>query len=80
MEGADQVAADRNRRAFNVEQGITNELFPDERGEAGVLDPAPCHVTPSREDRFDVAAAAGFMRLLAPPSQAPNGYTSPPGR
>ena len=26
--------------AYNVEQGITNELFPDERGESGSADPA----------------------------------------
>jgi hypothetical protein len=24
--------------AYNVEQGVTNELFPDERGEAGAPD------------------------------------------
>src|SRR5262245_21860338 len=28
--------------AYNVEQGITNELFPDERGEGGRADPAAC--------------------------------------
>jgi CxxC motif-containing protein (DUF1111 family) len=28
--------------AYNVEQGITNTLFPDERGEGGVQDPVAC--------------------------------------
>src|SRR5438128_4156076 len=28
--------------AYNVEQGVTNELFPDERGEAGAPDPDVC--------------------------------------
>src|SRR6185295_3545218 len=28
--------------AYNVEQGITNDLFPDERGEGGVPDPPTC--------------------------------------
>jgi CxxC motif-containing protein (DUF1111 family) len=37
--------------AYNVEQGITNELFPDERGEGGVQDPVACHqVVPAPQD------------------------------
>ena len=36
--------------AYNVEQGITNEIFPDDRGEGGVQDPMPCRITPSSQD------------------------------
>jgi CxxC motif-containing protein (DUF1111 family) len=67
--------------AYNVEQGITNELFPDERGEGGVQDPAACNqVVPAPQDtpNFSQGAAktalddannfANFMRFLAPPS------------
>jgi CxxC motif-containing protein (DUF1111 family) len=65
--------------AYNVEQGVTNELFPDERGEGGVQDPLPCRVVPSAQDHTnyrasppvnvpsDVVAFANFMRFLAPP-------------
>ena len=35
--------------AYNVEQGIANEVFPDERGEGGVQDPAACYVVTSSE-------------------------------
>ena len=71
--------------AYNVEQGVTNELFPNERdGEAGAL-PAACkaNATPEDDTRFDgsptseFSAVAGdlvkfelFMRLLAPPRPA----------
>jgi CxxC motif-containing protein (DUF1111 family) len=66
--------------AYNVEQGITNELFPDERGEGGAPDPAVCHqVVPSPQDTINyeltqpqavpdnTASFANFMRFLAPP-------------
>jgi CxxC motif-containing protein (DUF1111 family) len=66
--------------AYNVEQGITNELFPDERGEAGVQDPVACRrVVPAPQDSVhyeltqpqkvidDVNNFADFMRFLAPP-------------
>jgi len=63
--------------AYNVEQGITNELFPDERGEGGVQDPVVCHqVVPAPQDAAttdpqpavdDVNNFANFMRFLAAP-------------
>jgi len=64
--------------AYNVEQGVTNDLFPQEREDAsaclvnalpedrGQLDPATLLPTPGDADRF-----ATFMRLLAPPTPAP---------
>src|SRR5206468_6644624 len=65
--------------AYNVEQGITNELFPDERGEGGVQDPVACRqVVPAPQDAVttkpqpaidDVNNFADFMRFLAAPVQ-----------
>ncbi len=68
--------------AYNVEQGITNELFPDERGERGVQDPVACHqVVASPQDTVnyemtqpqaivdDASNFANFMRFLSPPVQ-----------
>jgi CxxC motif-containing protein (DUF1111 family) len=67
--------------AYNVEMGVTNELFPNERpspDEAGL--PANCKLNPTPEDKSNVLAttttdAAGdavgfamFMRLLAAPT------------
>lgn len=65
--------------AYNVEQGITNEVFTDER------DQTPgCLLNPTPEDRTnfaateptdviaDIVAFANFMRLLAPPAPAPD--------
>jgi CxxC motif-containing protein (DUF1111 family) len=65
--------------AYNVEQGISNELFPDERGEAGVPDPVACHgivTTPQDTVKYnysgpqavldDIGNFANFMRFLAP--------------
>jgi CxxC motif-containing protein (DUF1111 family) len=61
--------------AYNVEMGISNELFPTERAEA-----ASCQFATNPNDSFDtastdpVAAMGGaekfamFMRLLAPPA------------
>ena len=66
--------------AYNVEQGISNEMFPDERGEAGVPDPPACFVMAGPNDHTnfestdpqavfsDAVAFATFMRFLAPPS------------
>jgi CxxC motif-containing protein (DUF1111 family) len=69
--------------AYNVEQGITNELFPDERGERGIQDPVACHrvvATPQDTVNYemtqpqqivdDTSNFANFMRFLAPPTQA----------
>jgi CxxC motif-containing protein (DUF1111 family) len=66
--------------AYNVEQGVTNELFPDERGEGGTPDPATCRrivaapqdyvnydVTQPQQVIDNVSAFANFMRFLAAP-------------
>ncbi len=70
--------------AYNVEMGVTNELFqnerssPDEAARGGL--PANCKVNPTPEDSTnftatpdsgvpaDTVAFAMFMRLLAPPT------------
>jgi CxxC motif-containing protein (DUF1111 family) len=74
--------------AYNVEMGITNELFQNERASpdealAGGL-PANCKINPTPEDATnmnpsqyagvpsDVVAFAMFMRLLAPPTPSTN--------
>jgi CxxC motif-containing protein (DUF1111 family) len=73
--------------AYNVEQGVTNSLFPDERGEGGGQDPAVCrgNTTPEDHVHYDqtqpqavpgnTAAFANFMRFLAPPASV-TAYTS----
>jgi CxxC motif-containing protein (DUF1111 family) len=70
--------------AYNVEMGISNQLFPQERTET-----AACRTynsTPEDTNNFpetiaansatavlsDIEAFANFMRLLAPPSPAPS--------
>ena len=65
--------------AYNVEQGITNDLFPDERGESGVQDPLACRQVPAAQDHtnYDLTqpqtvpgnaiSFANYMRFLAPP-------------
>ena len=71
--------------AYNVEQGISNELFPDERGEAGVPDPVACHAgvtAPQDTVNYeysgpqsvldDIGNFANFMRFLAPPAPVPS--------
>jgi CxxC motif-containing protein (DUF1111 family) len=77
--------------AYNVEQGITNELFPDERGEGGRQDSLACSLEPVSQDHTDfdttltaevpsgAAAFANFMRFLAPPPPAFGGYTASNG-
>src|SRR6185503_8922743 len=74
--------------AYNVEQGVTNEGFPNEREE----DPK-CAITATPEDptRFvveevfgspaanfsaDIVSFAGFMRFLAPPTPASSPATA----
>jgi len=66
--------------AYNVEMGVSNELFPNKRSspdEAGL--PTACRMNPTPEDKTsftaagelipsDVVAFAMFMRLLAPPT------------
>jgi len=78
--------------AYNVEMGVTNELFQNERAspdeaQAGGL-PANCKINPTPEDTTnfvstqypavpsDVVQFAMFMRLLAPPTPS---TTSPGG-
>jgi CxxC motif-containing protein (DUF1111 family) len=69
--------------SYNVEEGVTNELFPEKRNRTlgCVLNPLPedkpklqvaAGVTPE-PPRFasDLVSFAAFMRLLAPPAPAP---------
>ncbi len=71
--------------AYNVEIGVTNELFTNERG----LPPAACLFNPTPEDTInftasgsailsDVVAFAAFMRFLAPPAQSVQGIPGNP--
>jgi CxxC motif-containing protein (DUF1111 family) len=71
--------------AYNVEMGVTNELFPNERGYPPSATPASCLVNPTPEDRTifeattpvgvssDVDAFAEFMRFLDQPAPACTG-------
>jgi CxxC motif-containing protein (DUF1111 family) len=64
--------------AYNVEQGVTNPLFPQERDET-----PGCLLNPTPEDHFDLEAPtlvaglsdverfSNFMAFLAPPAPAP---------
>ena len=74
--------------AYNVEMGVTNELFQTERPSPGERLPASCLYNPTPEDTThvapgtpnaqvpsDVTQFAMFMRLLAPPTPS----TSTPG-
>ena len=73
--------------AYNVEMGVTNELFPQERDTT-----LACffNATPEDANNFsassntdvlsDVEAFANFMRLLAPPTPAPDSPTTVRGR
>ena len=71
--------------AYNVEMGVTNELFPNERGYPPNPIPAGCLFNPTPEDRTnfestdptqvpsDVASFADFMRFLDQPTPACTG-------
>ncbi len=70
--------------AYNVEQGVTNELFPNERSA-----PASCMLTKTPEDSTNFAQSgvqfpsdlvefAAFMRFLAPPSPSTAGIPGNP--
>jgi len=71
--------------AYNVEMGVTNELFPNERGYPPNPIPAGCLLNPTPEDRTnfestdptqvpsDVASFADFMRFLDQPTPACTG-------
>jgi CxxC motif-containing protein (DUF1111 family) len=73
--------------AYNVEQGVTSDLFPQERDEA----PA-CRFNPTPESQTNYGAAdpvevpsdivkfAVFMRFLAPPTPMPDTDTIVQGR
>jgi CxxC motif-containing protein (DUF1111 family) len=79
--------------AYNVEMGVTNQLFPQERDETpGCL----FNATPEDTVNFtttsattgnsntavisDIEAFANFMRMLAPPTSAPAATSSQNGR
>jgi CxxC motif-containing protein (DUF1111 family) len=71
--------------AYNVEMGVTNQLFPQERDESPgcVLNPTPedtlnfttpATSAPNKNTAVvsDLEAFADFMRMLAPPTPAPD--------
>lgn len=71
--------------AYNVEIGVTNELFPNERG----TPPASCvfNATPEDSTNFsltgdqipsDIVEFANFMRFLAPPAPSTQGIPGNP--
>jgi CxxC motif-containing protein (DUF1111 family) len=71
--------------AYNVEMGVTNELFPEERARP----PASCMTNPTPEDSTnfpasgsaipsDVVAFSNFMRFLAPPVPSLQGIPGNP--
>jgi CxxC motif-containing protein (DUF1111 family) len=79
--------------AYNVEMGVTNQLFPQERDETPgcVFNPTPedtLNFTPTPPASgntntaviSDIEAFANFMRLLAPPTPGPATPSSEKGR
>jgi len=79
--------------AYNVEMGISNQLFPQERDETPgcLFNPTPedttnFTTTPSTTGNSntavisDIEAFANFMRMLAPPTPAPSTPSSENGR
>jgi len=79
--------------AYNVEMGISNQLFPQERDETPgcLFNPTPedttnFTTTPSTTGNSntavisDIEAFADFMRMLAPPTPAPSTPSSENGR
>jgi CxxC motif-containing protein (DUF1111 family) len=79
--------------AYNVEMGISNELFPQERDETpGCLftatpndalnftTAAPATATTNPAVISDIEAFADFMRMLAPPAPAPDTPSTVNGR
>ena len=75
--------------AYNVESGVTNQLFPQERDET-----PGCLFNPTPEDTVNFASAGAtptavisdvdgftnFMRMLAPPTPAPDTPSTKKGR
>jgi CxxC motif-containing protein (DUF1111 family) len=79
--------------AYNVEMGITNQLFPQERDETpgcvynatpeDTLNFTPAPTTTGNSNTAvisDIEAFANFMRMLAPPTPAPATASSEKGR
>jgi CxxC motif-containing protein (DUF1111 family) len=79
--------------AYNVEMGISNQLFPQERDETPscLFNPTPNDTTnftttPSTTGNSnpavlsDIEAFANFMRMLAPPTPAPSTAATDSGR
>ncbi len=77
--------------AYNVEMGVTNQLFPQERDETPgcLFNPTPedtLNFTPASKPPSntavlsDVDAFANFMRMLAPPTPAPDTPSTVSGR
>jgi CxxC motif-containing protein (DUF1111 family) len=71
--------------AYNVEIGVTNELFPNERANP----PAACLLNPTPEDSTnfnlsgdqipsDIVEFSNFMRFLAPPAPSTTGIPGNP--
>jgi CxxC motif-containing protein (DUF1111 family) len=65
--------------AYNVEMGVTNQIFPQERDETpGCLfnatpeDTLNFTATPNTAVLSDIEAFADFMRMLAPPAPTPD--------
>ena len=65
--------------AYNVEMGVTNQLFPQERDEtlgcvfnATPEDTLNFTANPNTAVLSDIEAFANFMRMLAPPTPAPD--------
>ena len=73
--------------AYNVEMGVTNQLFPQERDETPgcLFNPTPedtlnFTTTPNAAVLSDIEAFADFMRMLAPPTPAPDTPSTMNGR
>ena len=79
--------------AYNVEMGVTNQLFPQERDETPgcVFNPTPEDTSnftstptpasnPGTAALSDIEAFADFMRMLAPPAAAPDTASTVKGR
>jgi CxxC motif-containing protein (DUF1111 family) len=75
--------------AYNVEMGVTNQLFPQERDETPscLFNPTPedaVNFTPAAPANTavlsDIEAFSVFMRLLAPPTPAPDTPSTVNGR
>jgi CxxC motif-containing protein (DUF1111 family) len=79
--------------AYNVEMGVTNQLFPQERDEtpgcvfnttpedtSNFTTTSPPGTNPNIAALSDIEAFADFMRMLAPPTPAPDTASTVKGR